>query len=501
MGSYVTAAGGETLKDLYRQLNPAMDYATFQKEVASVNGGPLKVLDGGALEFGQKLNLPDSLQINAKPNSLVSQALSSGPFDLSAAQQTGTIRINPATGTPVAAIDPSARQTAARVTETMSQKPVAPGENRKVDYLREGTPDAAWAKDTLAKLDPATKALSYEDAFKKYQEANKLTVDGKPGPETLRKMQEQAKANADLSKSRDPATQALMRWPQAVEDAAPAAKAADAAPAAKAADAAPAAKAADAAPAAKAADAAPAAKAADAAPAAKAADAAPAAKAADAAPAAKAARDVTVIEKEIASKKLEIGALQGAPDPASTRVRQQKIDGLKAEQTKLEASPEFKAVKTLRDNQAKLKSLEEDRMILPSGKDIEDRTNSMRKLREEVAVQEKAVAPFKAKVEADEKRITGDLFGLQHRYASTSATHHFDGQVANLRNQVATLETEMKNNPGYQALTTYREAKTKLQQLRADSMFMPSGGDIEKRMKAIEQAEAVVKQYEAAHTP
>ena len=459
MGSYVTAAGGETLKDLYRQLNPAMDYATFQKEVASVNGGPLKVLDGGALEFGQKLNLPDSLQINAKPNSLVSQALSSGPFDLSAAQQTGTIRINPATGTPVAAIDPSARQTAARVTETMSQKPVAPGENRKVDYLREGTPDAAWAKDTLAKLDPATKALSYEDAFKKYQEANKLTVDGKPGPETLRKMQEQAKANADLSKSRDPATQALMRWPQAVEDAAPAA------------------------------------------PAAKPADAAPAAKAADAAPAAKAARDVTVIEKEIASKKLEIGALQGAPDPASTRVRQQKIDGLKAEQTKLEASPEFKAVKTLRDNQAKLKSLEEDRMILPSGKDIEDRTNSMRKLREEVAVQEKAVAPFTAKVEADEKRITGDLFGLQHRYASTSATHHFDGQVANLRNQVATLETEMKNNPGYQALTTYRETKTKLQQLRADSMFMPSGADIEKRMKAIEQAEAVVKQYEAAHTP
>lgn len=250
MGSYVTAAGGETLKDLYRQLNPAMDYATFQKEVASVNGGPLKVLDGGALEFGQKLNLPDSLKISAKPNSLVSQALSSGPFDLSAAQQTGTIRINPATGTPVAAIDPNARQTAARVTETMSQRPVAPGESRKVDYLREGTPDAAWAKDTLAKLDPATKGLSYEDAFKKYQEANKLTVDGKPGPETLRKMQEQAKANAELNRSRDPATRAFMGWPKAVEDAAPPA-AADAATAATAATSAPAAASA---PAAKAAD-------------------------------------------------------------------------------------------------------------------------------------------------------------------------------------------------------------------------------------------------------
>jgi hypothetical protein len=253
MGSYVTAAGGETLKDLYRQLNPAMDYATFKKEVAAVNGGPLKVLDGGALEFGQKLNLPDSLKINAKPDSLVSQALSSGPFDLSAAQQAGTIRINPATGTPVAAIDPAARQTAARVTETMSQQPVAPGENRKVDYLREGSPDASWAKETLAKLDPSTKGLSYEDAFKKFQEANKLTVDGKPGPETLRKMQEQAKANAELSKSRETVTQAFMRWPNAGEDAAPAASApaaAAAAPTAKAADATPAAKTADATPAA-----------------------------------------------------------------------------------------------------------------------------------------------------------------------------------------------------------------------------------------------------------
>lgn len=241
MGSYVTAAGGETLKDLYRQLNPAMDYATFKKEVAAVNGGPLKVLDGGALEFGQKLNLPDSLKINAKPDSLVSQALSSGPFDLSAAQQAGTIRINPATGTPVAAIDPAARQTAARVTETMSQQPVAPGENRKVDYLREGSPDASWAKETLAKLDPSTKGLSYEDAFKKFQEANKLTVDGKPGPETLRKMQEQAKANAELSKSRETVTQAFLRWPK-VDDAAPAETAAapkEAAPAAKAAAPAP----------------------------------------------------------------------------------------------------------------------------------------------------------------------------------------------------------------------------------------------------------------------
>ena len=207
-------------------------------------------------------------------------------------------------------------------------------------------------------------------------------------------------------------------------------------------------------------------------------------------------REVTTIEGEIAAKKAEIKALEGAPDPASVQLRQQKIDGLKGEQQKLEASPEFKAVKGLRDNQSKLKALEEDRLILPSGKDIEERTASIRKLRDEVAVQEKAVAPFRARVEAEEKRITGDLFGLQHRFASNESQHHFDGQVAKLRGDVTTLEAEMKANPGYQDLMDYRAAKANLVQLRADTMFMPSGADIEKRMKSIEQAELVVRRYE-----
>jgi hypothetical protein len=212
---------------------------------------------------------------------------------------------------------------------------------------------------------------------------------------------------------------------------------------------------------------------------------------------AKPARSVTTIEGDIAAKKAEIRALEGAPDPASVQLRQQKIDGLKVEQQKLEASPEFKAVKGLRDNQAKLKALEEDRMILPSGKDIEERTTSIRKLRDEVAVQEKAVAPFRARVEGEEKRITGDLFGLQHRYASNDTQHHFDGQVTKLRGDVTALEAEMKAHPGYKDLMDYRAAKANLTQLRADTMFMPSGADIEKRMKSIEQAESIVRRYEA----
>lgn len=212
------------------------------------------------------------------------------------------------------------------------------------------------------------------------------------------------------------------------------------------------------------------------------------------------ARDLTTIEAEIAAKKADIKALGGSADVASEHLRREKIKGLKAEQEKLESSPEFQAIKGLRADQAKLKGLEEDRMFLPSGKDIEERTGAIKTLRDSIATQEKTVAPYKARVEGEEARIKGDLSGLQDRYGSDQARHHFDKTIESLKKDVGTLEAELKGHPGYQDLIQYRDAKANLAKLRDDTMFMPTGADIEQRMKAIENAEDIVKRYEAGKT-
>lgn len=95
--------------------------------------------------------------------------------------------------TPSRSADP-----AEHVASVIDQEPVPVGDTsgRKLDYVREGTPEGDWAKSLLAEVEPKTSGMNYDEAFRTYQTDRGLRVDGKPGPETLRRLRVDAEGVA-----------------------------------------------------------------------------------------------------------------------------------------------------------------------------------------------------------------------------------------------------------------------------------------------------------------
>ena len=203
------------------------------------------------------------------------------------------------------------------------------------------------------------------------------------------------------------------------------------------------------------------------------------------------------LEGEISANKAMIRALQGSPSADASKLRQDRIGGLRTEQATLRGGAEYKAVKSLAEDKAKLSTLENGRMFLPTGSDIETRTTELKSLRAQVAAQEKAVAPFGARIEAEEKRVDGELFALQHRNATPATQKHFDGEIARRTREVVKAEAALERLPEFKARAEYKDAVAKLGELRNDSMFMPTGAQIEHRMKGIEEARSLVQKYES----
>jgi hypothetical protein len=87
-----------------------------------------------------------------------------------------------ATSAPSAAIS--------NVNRIRDQKPVASGEHRYVDYVKDGTSEGDFVKNQIAQAMPETKGLGLSDAVSKYEAKNGLLVngktDGKAGPAVLR---------------------------------------------------------------------------------------------------------------------------------------------------------------------------------------------------------------------------------------------------------------------------------------------------------------------------